>query len=385
MSRTFFNQPAFRRTALLALIVSVGACEENRATTFAPVGALGFNFGVQTAVAGLPAGSATVSGGNTVTLALSGLRALQGGAVYQVWGYNPTATGGDSWTPLAGSVTETRLVAQCTSGAGCPSADTIRDLTDKPKYTATNSVVAAAGAGTYAGSDSTREPVTGLSWVLSVANGSTANPATFHAIVLSIESAAATTAPSAARFLYRRIQFGGSGAMQFGHFGGFDAINVVSSPLDIPFVASGSGAATIRGDEIVTNFVSLTRPPIGFYYRAVLQDSSGFQVLVDTLRSAYDGRTSLSRISLADADVNNALPTVSAREIKTASVRNCLSTSTELDCPNTLALNAATKFGPISTLNLVLEPKAAGTATLRGNLVSHGNVMSGTIPDPAKK
>jgi hypothetical protein len=350
------------------------------------VGALGFNFGLQASANGVPGGSASINNaGNQVTLSLTGLRALQGGAVYQLWGYNLNANGTDNWLPIGGALTENRLVAVCASGAGCPAHDTTRDATDHPLYNTVGTVIGVTPVTSYGGSDSTREPVTGISWVLSVANGTPANPAnSYHAIVLSIESAAGATTPSNTRFMWRRVQFGGGGSMSFGNFGGYDAVNTVS-PRDYAFAPSGNGAATIRGDEIVANINNLSRPPIGFYYRAVLQDSVGNEVFVDTLRSAYSAQAALNRISLADADFNTELPTVSRTEIKAASIRNCITGSTEIGCPSNMALDPTAKFGPISQLLLTIEAKRASSNLMPGLLVGHGVVLAGLVPDPAKK
>jgi hypothetical protein len=443
-----------RRLAVLApaVLLAVGGCEENRATTFAPVGALGFNFGLQTVAAvgpygfanpqpqlgvipatlitagtgRMPAGQVTyldigAQTGKTVVVDLSWLRALTSPAVYQVWGrsttYSGTGVPTDVYKPLYGSLMEYRLRVKCVSGATVcagASTDTTFDVASGlPSLVVDSAPLAAAGRGTYAGSDNVRELVIGARFILSATDpANTVNPAAQEDIVVSIEPAGAATTPSASIFLWRRIgvnngtllqrdqngTVGAPSAMTFGNYGGRDQFNLVS-PNDYRFVPAGAGAATIRGSEIAINFTDLSRPPRGFYYRVVTQDSvtsaqgGSNEAMVDTLRSSFSGVASVSRVSLFDADVNDFLPGVASAsptaitaplnlQIKTGSVRNCVvgNADAQLDCANTLVLPAVKPFSTILHVALVLEPKLSNGATL-----GRGAVLSGDVPDPAKK
>jgi hypothetical protein len=340
--------------------------------------------------------------------------------VYQVWGRTTSGTGADVYTPLFGRLTEYRLRVVCVSGAttcAAASSDTTFDIASGlPILKIDSTVVAAAGQGTYVGSDSVRQLTVGARFTLSTADAAnTVNPAAQEDIIVTIEPAGKATTPSNFKILWRRIGVNnGAGLnrdngqifttpvpMTFGNYGGRDQFNLVS-PNDYRYVSTGVGAATARpdsinGTELVINFTNLPRPPLGYYYRVVTQDSvssalgGSNEVLVDTLRSSYSAVASLNRVSLLNADADDFLPGVTSAtqqnafsplnmEIKTASVRNCVAGSTALGCPNSLGLPAKKAFGAISRVVLLLEPKLSSGAVL-----GRGAVLSGDVPDPAKK
>lgn len=262
--------------ATLVAGVVLTACETDRATVFEPVGVPAFDFVVTTGAAGLPSGTATV-GASTVTVTASNLRALGGGGQYQFWVLGRDAQNVDVPAQAFGAVKEFFLYAD---GTDPVTGDTIFSLDST-----TISDVSIAG---YAGSDDPM--VTSVRVTIdSVADGS--DPTTYHAVFLTLESAAATT-PGAARFLWRRIGVGGSGSMLFGNFGGSDVVNV-TSPQDYVFGARGAGFGGARGSEVSVDLTEVARPPVGFFYRGYIVRTDGTGVVVDT-RARRGARTRTS-------------------------------------------------------------------------------------------
>jgi hypothetical protein len=357
-----------------AVAFVVAGCDDTRATYFEPVGALGFNAAIAPVPTGLPGGSVSTVGGDTIAVTLTGLRALQGG-VYKIWGATNTGTA-VTITPLAGRLVEYRLRDSLVAG------DTVRDATDAPIQVPDSTVIAANGAGTYAGSDSTREPITGATFTLDLADGSTVDPSTQTVILVSIETSASASSPGTSQFMWRRVGIVGDGSLVVGNYGGLDTVNAVS-PLDYKWVDVGTGAATFRGGEVVINFTNIPRPPIGFYYVSGLIDANGATTYLDTLRSQFDGSdASLSRVSLANADVDQTLPNVAPLMIKFSSVRNCNPANTALNCQNTLAVPDANPFGAMAHVALMLEPKLASSKLLSDG---HQIMLYGDVPAPAQQ
>jgi hypothetical protein len=356
--------------------LAAAACEDSRATFFEPVGPLSFNSGLTPTPARLPSGTVTIVGTDSVVVDVSWLRALQGGAVYQIWGVtqDPT-TLQDTYTPLFGSLTEDRLTAMLDVNG-----DTIRDVaTENPIFATTTTTLAAAGASTYGGSDSTRELVTRAQFILSTtdpANGGV-NPVLQEAIVITIQPSGATT-PSDSKILWRRIAIGLGGALSFGNFGGSDQFALVSR-RDYVFGAAGAGTAGVRGPEVAIRLLNLARPPVGYYYRGVLVDTLGNKIVIDTLRSDYSGITAESRVSLLDADVNPLLPGMNEQGVLVGNVRNCATGSTENGCQGTLDVSGTPLFGAMLTIQLLLEPKLASVAA--GQSV----VLSAAFPETARQ
>jgi hypothetical protein len=162
--------------------------------------------------------------------------------------------------------------------------------------------------------------------------------------------------------------------MLFGNFGGSDVI-ATQSPRDYVFGPRGAGAGGARGPELSVDFRELARPPVGFVYRGYVVNTLGDGVLVDELRSAWSTDSTVSRVSLSDADVNDALPGVVGGEIRAAQVRNCASASATVNCQNSMDLPVDSTFAGYANFQLKLEPKD-GVAPIRNKSVS----LAGALP-----
>lgn len=360
------------RAAGYAILASCvfGACETKLTEMTDVVGPRAFDFAVGPAAAGLPSGTATVATGK-VTLSLSGLRALAGGQ-YQFWVLKRDSLNRDVTTQVFGTIKELRRRVD-TLPDGTPN---LNPITGDTIYVADSTTISAIRVAGYTGSDDAL--VTSARVTLdSTADGS--SPATQHAVFVTLETAPATS-PGAAQFLWRRIGVGGSGAMLFGNFGGSDVINL-QSPRDYVFAARGAGLGGARGAELSVDFREMARPPIGFFYRGYVVNAAGNGTVVDTLRSAWSRESTISRVSLYDADVNGVLPGVEGGDIRAAQVRNCASGSGVNNCQNTMALPAVadSTFRGLASFQLKLEPKG-GVAPIRNRSVS----LAGLLPAEVK-
>jgi hypothetical protein len=315
----------------------------------------------------LPSGSATV-GASAVTVSVSHLKALASGQ-YQFWVLNRSGQSVEVPAAAFGTVVEFYLRVDLDPVTG----DTIRDpITGDPVLVTDSTIVSATRTNSYTGSDD--PAVTSVRVIVdSTSDGSPA--AESHAVFLTIESSAAST-PNNARFLWRRTGVGGNGALSFGNFAGY--WTAASSPNDYLFRAAGTGVGGIRGDEISVGFNDLDRPPVGFFYRGYLLDADGNELMVDTLRGAWNADPTLSRVSLFDADADDLLPGVSGRGIVTANVRNCRVNSGVLNCGNSLDVAAENPYGGYLGFELHLEPKG-GSAT-RSPTATH----TGELPDEVR-
>jgi hypothetical protein len=123
------------------------------------------------------------------------------------------------------------------------------------------------------------------------------------------------------------------------------------------------------------DFRELARPPIGFFYRGYVVNTVGDGVVVDTLRSAWSLESTVSRVSLYDADVDATLPGLAGNEIRDAQVRNCASGSAQNNCQNSMALPADSTFKGLATFQLKVEPKG-GAGPIRNRSVS----LAGVVP-----
>jgi len=341
--------------------VALTACETQRSTVFEPIGDPAFDFVVTTGAAGLPSGTATV-GATSVTISAANLRALSSGQ-YQFWVLRRDAQNVDVPTQAFGTIKEFFLTP---SGTDPVTGDTI--------FVTDSTTISAVRAGGYAGSD---DPVVTSVRVIIDSLADASNPATAHAVFLTIETAAASE-PGAARFLWRRIGVGGSGAMLFGNFGGSDVVNL-SSPQDYLFGARGAGLGGARGGEVSVDLTEVARPPVGFYYRAYIVRTDGTGVVVDTARSPWSPDAAVSRVSLYDADVNALLPNVVGGEIRAINIRNCATGSGVTGCQNSMDLPATATFDGFARFQLKLEPKGGAGASAKKS-ISH----VGDLPDEVK-
>jgi hypothetical protein len=430
------------RGAELALLAAcaVAACESDRTTTFDPVGPPSIDFAVGTGPVKLPAGRSdrqvvrtlvqtlqvntsgtgtalTRPSGNTqdtlaldssVTVVARALRALAGGRVYQVWSMAPDG----SVSPAMGRVVEYFSV----------DTGELDPITGDPVFRP-DSAAAVAG-GTYAGSDDPLVDSVAFHIIPSDPQnvGDPFDNAAVHAVFVSIEAGPATT-PGPVRFLWRRIALStggtvsnqtvtadtvvlavhidpmnpdtalrdtievtrrarstlvGTGPLSFGNFGGLDPINL-NSPSDFVFAPRGAGQGGARGPEISVDFQEIARPPVGFFYRGYIVNTTGEGVLVDTLRSAWDPDSTISRVNLLHADVNDLLPNVVGSGIRASQVRNCASGSGVTKCANTMALPQTDTFAGYAAFVLKLELKD-GVSAAPTKSVSH----RGDLPDEVK-
>lgn len=358
------------RRAALALpvgaVLALGACEENRADVFSPIGPRALDFSMSPDGTGLPGGTVT-AGGGVATVAAVGLPQL-GGGVYQFWGVALDSNGNDVYTKAFGSVLELFLRDSVAGGMVV-----LDPVTGEPIKVTDTTVVSAAGAATYVGTNAGADSVFQVNIVLDSLDGTTANPDGQNTILLTIESAEAAS-PGTTRFLWRRIGPGGGGALTFGNFAGADPISA-SNPADYVFTPAGSGRGGFRGMvELSVDFRGLPRPPVGFFYRGVLVDTAGSNVLVDTLRSGWSAVPEFSRVNLYNADVNPTLPDVVGSGINNAQLRNCPQGANVNNCQNSIALTGAMPFAGFVTVELRLVPKAV--AALGG-----GSAMLGDVPE----
>jgi hypothetical protein len=349
--------------ALLASGV-LSACESQLTDVTELVGPRSFDFTVGVAALGLPSGTATTATGR-VTLSLSGLRGLTSGQ-YQFWILRRDSLNQDVATQAFGAVKEFRIRVD-TLPDGSP---ILNPITGDTIYVADSTTISDIRVPGYSGSDDAL--VTSVRVILD-STADLSSPATAHAVFVTLESSAAST-PGPAQFLWRRIGVGGSGAMLFGNFGGSDAVNV-QSPRDYVFGARGSGLGGARGPEMSVDFRELARPPIGFFYRGYVVNTVGDGVVVDTLRSAWSLESTVSRVSLYDADVDATLPGLAGNEIRDAQVRNCASGSAQNNCQNSMALPADSTFKGLATFQLKVEPKG-GAGPIRNRSVS----LAGVVP-----
>lgn len=358
--------------ALLGALL-VAACETDQTSVVEPVGPPVFDFAIGNRAANLPSGTAT-RGASTVTLSLQDLRAVTG--VYQFWVIGRDSLNLDVATAAYGTIKQ--FYTRYSLDAG---GDTIRDpVSGDPIRVTDSTVVSATRTNAYQGTDDTT--MTSVRVILdSTASTAGPNPATYHAVVLTLETSAAAE-PGPAQFLWRRIGVGGSGAMSFGNFGGSDILSAVS-PNDYVFGGKGEGFGGVRGTEISMDFAAMSRPPVGFFYRGFLRaagnDNIQAAVLVDTLRSSWSRDSSVSRVSLYDADVNGALPNVVNMEIRAAQIRNCVSGAAVYACQNSLALSGEKPYAPYPIFVLSLDPKGSAP-----NLRWRGQTANGDLPDYVK-
>jgi len=299
---------------------------------------------------------------------LTNLRAVSG--AYQFWVVGRDTLNLD--VPAAASGTIMQFYLKYSLDAN---GDTIRDPVSGDPIRVTDSIeVSATPTNVYQGTDDTT--MTSVRITLSTTDNAAApNPATYHAVVVTLESSSGATAPSAARFLWRRIGVGGSGAMSFGNFGGSDVLNT-ASPRDYVFGGRGTGFGGVRGDEVSIDFTAMSRPPVGFFYRGFLRavgnDNVQAAVIIDTLRAAYSTDSSLSRVSLYDADVNPVLPGIVNMQITKAQIRNCITGVNA--CQNTLALSGEKPFAPYPVFVLMLDPKGSSASVPWRSVTAGGDL-----------
>jgi len=353
----------FGRAALVALLASSTflACETKLTELTEAVGPIAFNFAVGPNANGLPTGSVAMSS-DSVILTMSNLRALASGQ-YQFWVLGRDAQNVDVPVQAFGTIKEFFL-----KGVGTD------PITGDSIFETDSTTISDLRTDGYLGSD---DPVVTQVRVTLDSLADNTDPTTYHAVFVTMEGAAAST-PGASRFLWRRIGVGGAGSMLFGNFGGSDVVNI-QSPRDYVFGPRGGGTGGARGAEMSVDFRELARPPVGFVYRGYVTDVDGDGVVVDELRSAWSRDATISRVSMIDADIDDALPGVTGGDIRAAQIRNCAAGSGVNNCQNTMDLPVDGTFVGYENFQLKLEPKSS-TGQIRKKSVT----LTGTLPDPVK-
>jgi hypothetical protein len=311
----------------------------------------------------------------SLTLTLSNLPALGGTARYQFWLMGRDSFNLDVAVPAYG-----RLVEFFSELALDSLGNPIPGPTGDPLL-ATDSTTTGLPAGQVNAYSGSADSATSWLRVIIDSAGSGGIPTTFHAVFVTREESDAAT-PGPVRFMWRRIGLAAPealGVMLFGNFGGSDEVNV-QSPADYVYAPIGAGTGGARGPELSVDFREIPRPPIGFFYRGVILDANGQNILVDTLRSAWSADPTLSRVSLYDADTDPLLPGLAGTSIRNSQVRNCAAGSAVNNCQNTLALPVENTFVGMAKFQLKLEPKG-NSGTLSNVLVSH----AGDLPDEVKQ
>ena len=363
-------KPACYLAAVAALAVGVAGCDDDRASVFTPIGPLSYDFTVASAPAGLPGGTVAVGGG-AATLTLSGLRDLSSGA-YQFWAVSQDAAGQDVYTRIFGSVVEFFT----TPGLDPVTGGVLIDPVTGDTIFVTDSTVIATAASPVNSYTGYIDPLVFSVRIIadSAGDGSAVDAA--NTILVTLETSAGATAPSAAKFLWRRISAAGGGAVSFGNFGGTEAVDTdASSARDFIYPVIGVGRAGIRGLEISVDFTRIGRPPVGFFYRGYLLDEDGAATMVDILRTGFSAVAVENRISLVDADIDGLLPGVSSVAIESSQIRNCGSGSTVPSCAGSLSLSGKAPFRiwVPGKFVLTLDPKNGGSG-IGLNVVFEGDV-----------
>jgi hypothetical protein len=365
------------RAALVAFLATsvLVACETKHTELTEAVGPIAFNFAVGPAASNLPSGTATVGAGR-ITLSLTGLRALTGGQ-YQFWVMGRDSLNRNTPVQIFGTVVEFYRRPDTLPDGSV----NLNPITGDTIFVTDSTPISTIRAAGYAGSDNSQ--VTSVR-VIADSSADLTNPTTYNAVFVTMETAPATS-PGSARFLWRRIgseeakENGVSGSMLFGNFAGLDFINL-QSPNDYVFRPLGSGIGGARGPELSVDLSELARPPVGFFYRGYLVDAQGnIGAVVDTLRSAWSRDQTVNRVSMFDADVDNALPNVVGDEIRASQIRNCAIGSAVNNCQNAMDLPVDGTFTGLETFQLKLEPKG-GVAPSRNKSVT----LTGALPKQVK-
>lgn len=284
---------AMRIVPAAIAVAALSACDFDRATVLRPLGEPSYDFKLSSDGRNVPTGNVVVStASKRLTITVSGLEPLASG-VYQVWlanvtaGANPgdTATVG-SWTKAVG----TRKVVR-TDTTFTPEGDPVPNPV---------TVDSTAGVSTFTRGG----PATTIIFTIDSVSFA-GNPTAFNTVVISLESAAGATTPSAARPLWARgTNSAGTKALLFGNFR-------ADASLQYRFVATGRGTAGIRGNVMIVDDSALARPPIGYYYATwvVKRDANGAPT--DTLMLGPQTAPFPDRdVSLREADVDDVHPVV---------------------------------------------------------------------------
>ncbi len=369
----------------VAGVLAVSACEPDQAITTEPVGDPAYGILLQLAPTNLPRGTArfpnpsatdvppTITSNDTISVTLSGLDSLEG-ASYSVWLADEDEA---SVTKATGTLTVIRT-------------DTILDAFGDPVAVPDTAVFANVSAFSNGG------PQHQMIFATSLAQSGLAVTDSVNVIFVSVESDANATSPSATRRPLWARNAGGALVtprhidtiatlpvlvtdttfdrrfrrvnLSFGNFN-FDAAE------QYVYVPAGRGRAYFRGDDMVINDSSLSRPPLGYYYAAyVVKSDDATNLPVDTvylgpITAPFPNR----EVSLLHADSVLVAPEVQvlvippnlAGDWANPSPSAILAASTRVSADTISALMGATgAFRGLTQVFITLESKNAAEGRL---------------------
>ena len=364
----------------VAGILALSACEPDQAITTEPVGDPAYGILLQLTPTNLPRGTArfpspdtadvppTITAADTISVTLAGLDSLEG-AFYSVWLADADEA---SVTKATGTLTVIRT-------------DTILDAFGDPVAEPDTTVISNVSAFSNGG------PRHQMIFTTSVAASGLSVADPVNVIFVSVESDANATSPTATRRPLWARNTGGTlvrtryidtiatlpalvtdttfdrGFRQtnltFGNFA-FDAADQYA------YVPAGRGRAYFRGDVMVINDSSLSRPPLGYYYAAyVVKGDDVTNLPVDTVYLGPITAPFPSReVSLRDADSVLVAPEVQvlvippnlAGDWANPSPSAILAASTRVSADTVSALMGATgAFRSLTEVFITLESKDA--------------------------
>jgi hypothetical protein len=334
------------RGVSVGLLLAAGAgCFGDRTTILDPVSGPGYIMRISVATRGLPGGSVSTSvfptDDSAVVVTLSGLKQLSGGAVYKVW---LADTLGTTLVPASGVITVT-------------DTDTLEDSQGNDSVATTvDSTILGPTAELPGGDGGTSYNVR----VLQSAMGG-ANPRSQHFVVVTIESSAGATTPSTTQFLWRRFRTPGSaGGLSFGNFR--------PTGTNFVFASAGTATGTFREDEFQSELNQLSRPPVGFRYRAYMVTMDGNLVAADYDLGGLTAPYPRDNVSLDDADITQVDEVVLPTSIYRARI-------SRLAGDAGVPAGTTGPFGLIDVVVISLEPKN-GVGGLGPTWI-----LTGTVPE----
>ena len=279
----------------VAGIVALSACEPDQAITTEPVGEPAYGILLQLAPTNLPRGTArfpepsedddvppTITADDTIAVTLAGLDSLEG-AHYSVWLADED---GATITKATGTLTVIRT-------------DTILDQFGDPVAVPDTNVISNVSAFANGG------PRHQMTFATSRAASGLSATDPVDVIFISVESDPNASAPSATRRPLWARNAGGS-LVRTRHIDTIATLPVLVTDTTFDrqfrrtnltfgnfafdpaeqyvYVPAGRGRAYFRGDDMVINDSSLSRPPLGYYYAAYVVKSDDVTNLpVDTV------------------------------------------------------------------------------------------------------
>jgi hypothetical protein len=265
---------------------------------------------------------------DSVIVTLRGLDSLENG-YYSVWV-------GDSATTAFAAATGNLIVIRTDTVL-----DAFGDPVESQDTTVYNGVTSFQNGG----------PRNEMRFAFTRASAGLANTDPLGHVVVTIEDAAGATTPTFDVSPLWGLR--GGAALSFGHFDPNPASRYV-------YVPQGRGRTYVRGDILLINDSSLTRPPQGYFLAAYAVKWDADNNIVDTLylgpqRSPFPRR----EISLRDADVQIVDPLV-----QTTVPPQILAASVRVDADTVAGLSGANPYAGIAEIFVTLESKNAVDARM---------------------